>query len=141
MNTRNYGDVKILLVEDDDIDAMGIERAMRKMGLNNQLVRVRDGIEGLELLRSGTIQQPFLMLLDLRMPRMGGLEMLSHIRADEQIQDTIAFVLTTSRSEDEIASAYSKHVAGYIVKSSLSQDMNKLLDFLKTYLQVIEFKR
>lgn len=130
--------VSILLVEDDDVDAKGIERALRKMQLSNPLSRARDGIEALEILRSDAIKKPRVVLLDINMPRMGGLEVLKELRADPALRDTIVFVLTTSSREDEINEAYQNNIAGYIVKTSLSHDFNQLLIFLDQYWTLVK---
>lgn len=141
MGNNNYKEITIFLIEDDDVDAIGIERSMRKMNLLNPIERAKDGVEALEKLRSGAVKKPFVILLDLNMPRMGGLEMLEHLREDDTISDAVVFVLTTSRNDEEITRAYKKNIAGYIVKSSLSQDFNKLLSFLNTYWVLVELPR
>ena len=109
--------ITLLLVEDDDVDAMGVERALEKRRIANTLVRARDGIEALEFLRGGKVARPFLILLDLNMPRMGGLEFIRTVRADPELCDSVVFVLTTSKSDEDLAAAYRAHVAGYMVKS------------------------
>lgn len=139
MIVREHNKTTILLVEDDDVDAMGLERSMRKINFSNPLVRARDGVEALEILRSKRVNKPYIILLDLNMPKMGGLEMLDVLRQDESISDSIVFILTTSRNEEEISIAHKYNVAGYIVKSSLSQDFNKLLEFLGMYCLLMEF--
>lgn len=137
MTDQSYQQVSILLVEDDDIDAMSIERSIKKMRLANPLIRAVDGLEALEVLRNGSITKPLIVLLDLNMPRMGGLEFLEAIRQDEKLSDTVVFVLTTSQTDEEIYAAYKKNIAGYIVKSSLSQDFNQVLKFLDHYWQLV----
>ena len=97
MDERNYKMVSILLVEDDDVDAMGVERALKKLRLANPLFRARDGLQGLEMMRSQKIPRPFLILLDLNMPRMNGLETLREIRRDPALTKSVIFVLTTSK--------------------------------------------
>ncbi|WP_235862832.1 response regulator [Vibrio ruber] len=130
--------VSILLVEDDDIDAMSVERAMRKMQLFNPVIRAIDGIEALEILRAGQVERPFIILLDLNLPRMGGLELLRVIREDEALRDSVIFILTTSNNEEEIAQAYQKNVAGYLVKSSVNQNFDPILAFLEHYWRLVE---
>lgn len=138
MGNHNYKQATILLVEDDDIDAMGVERSLKKMRMANPLVRARDGIEALESLRSGRVQRPFIILLDLNMPRMGGLEFLEVIRQDNDLHNSIVFVLTTSNHDQEIAAAYEKNIAGYIVKSTLNEDFDQLLGFIDHYWRIVE---
>jgi len=130
--------VTLLLVEDDDVDAMGVARALKKRRIANPLLRARDGIEALELLRGGKVPKPFLILLDLNMPRMGGLELIQTLRADEVLNDAVVFVLTTSKSDEDMASAYRAHVAGYIVKSEIGNRFSDLVEMLDAYWQVVE---
>ncbi|WP_038184049.1 response regulator [Vibrio rhizosphaerae] len=138
MRETNHKPVSILLVEDDDIDAMSVQRALHKMQLSNPVIRAIDGIEALEILRQGKIEQPFIVLLDLNLPRMSGLELLSVIRDDKTLKNSIIFVLTTSKREEEIAQAYQHNVAGYIVKSSVNQDFDPVLAFLENYWRLVE---
>jgi len=138
MNQPGYKQASILLVEDDDVDAMGVDRALKKLRLANPMVRARDGIEALELLRSGEVQKPYIILLDLNMPRMGGLEFLELLRNDRQLHKSIVFVLTTSKRDQEIAAAYEKNIAGYIVKTTLNEDFDQLLGFLDHYWRLVE---
>ncbi|NND99145.1 MAG: response regulator, partial [Pirellulaceae bacterium] len=123
--------VTLLVVDDDEVDAQGIERAFRKQKIANPLVFATDGIEALKILRGDdgpTVHRPFLILLDLNMPRMGGLEFLGELRADERLRDSIVFVLTTSDADQDKIAAYEKNVAGYIVKARAGDDFLKLLN-------------
>ncbi len=134
----NYKTVNLLLVEDDDIDAMSITRALKKMRILNPFFRAKDGVEALELLRTSIVTKPLIILLDLNMPRMGGLEMLKALRSDEQLRDCVVFVLTTSKNDEEIMEAYSQNIAGYIVKSTLDRDFNDLIELLDSYWRIVE---
>ncbi len=138
MTENNYKEVSILLVEDDDVDAMGIERAFRKMRIANPLHRAKDGLEGLQMLREQAVTRPYIILLDLNMPRMNGLEMLAEIRKDESLTDAVVFVLTTSRADKDRAAAYREHIADYIVKSSVDSDFTELLQLLNHYWRLVE---
>lgn len=134
----DYNDVAVLLAEDDDIEAEGIRRAFKKMKIKNPIFRVKNGLEALELLRSDVISVPRVVLLDLNMPKMGGLEFLQAIRNDESISDTIIFVFTTSKSEKDMVAAYKKNIAGYIVKSDLDKSLLDLVELLKSYWRAVE---
>src|SRR3984885_10364591 len=90
----------ILLVDDDEIDVMNVRRAFEKGKIENPLFHAGDGIEALEVLRGGTMPpERRLVLLDLNMPRMNGIEFLRELRADPALQSTAVVVLTTSRAE------------------------------------------
>ena len=137
-NERSYDDIKILLVEDDDIDAQGIKRAFKKQNIKNPVIRAKNGVEGLEVLRSGELTKPRIVLLDIQMPKMNGLEFLAELRKDDALKDTVVFVLTTSKSEEDIVAAYKKSIAGYIVKTELDTSFKQLIDLLRSYWQAIE---
>jgi CheY-like chemotaxis protein len=129
--------VNILLVEDDSIDAKAFLRAMQKMKIANPVTHAKDGVEGLELLRSMT--RPNLVILDINMPRMNGLEMLRHIRQDEALHDTIVFVLTTSNDEQDKFEAYNLNVAGYMLKSDMGNSFVRAVSLVENYWRVVEF--
>lgn len=130
--------VNLLLVEDDDVDAMGVTRALQRHRIVNPLIRARDGIEALELLRSGAVPRPYLILLDLNMPRMGGLELMRELRNDPKLSDSVVFVLTTSKSDEDMTAAYRAHVAGYIVKREIGSSFSDLVTMLDAYWQIVE---
>ncbi len=138
MMNNNYKTVSILLVDDDDVDAMGVERALKKLKLANPFYRARDGVEGLEMLRDKEIDQPFLLLLDLNMPRMTGIEMLKVLRSDPDLTGTVVFVLTTSDDDKDKLAAYNEHIAGYIVKTKLDTDFSELMQLLDHYWRLVE---
>lgn len=131
--------VTILLIDDDDVDAMGLERAMRKLKIRNPVVRARDGLEGLALLRDEkAIQRPYQILLDLNMPRMSGIEMLKELRQDPLLSSSVVFVLTTSHDEHDKLAAYEEHVAGYIVKKNVGDGYTRVMEMLDHYWRVVE---
>ena len=141
MNHNYMKTVSILLVEDDDIDAIGIQRSLKSLNLLNPIHRARDGLEALEVLRNDAVARPFIVLLDLNMPRMNGLEYLSAVRSDTSLSDIVVFVLTTSQLDEEISAAYKKNIAGYIVKSSSNQDYKQLIRFLENYWNLVELPK
>ena len=109
--------LNILLVDDDELDVMNVQRAFRKNNIQNPLYVAHDGIEGLAQLRDGTVpDQRRLVLLDLNMPRMGGIEFLRELRADPALRTTTVVVLTTSDEDRDRVEAYNLNVAGYIIK-------------------------
>lgn len=132
--------VTILLVDDDDVDAMGIERALHKLKIANPMVRARDGLEALELLQKpDAIAQPYLILLDINMPRMNGFEFLDHLRKHPYLSSALVFVLTTSNDDQDKMAAYEQHVAGYIVKKKVEDGFVPLIDMLDHYWRIVEF--
>lgn len=132
------GTVSLLVVDDDDIDAAALRRALQKMKLLNPLYRAKDGLEALELLRTGKIPKPYIILLDINMPRMNGLEFLEALRADPELTQSVVFVLTTSKSDEDILAAYREHVAGYLLKQRMDNDFMQVIGLLDHYWRIIE---
>jgi CheY-like chemotaxis protein len=132
-------EITLFLIEDDDVDAMSITRAFNKLCIGNEIIRAADGIEGLELLRSGAVPSPYIILLDLQMPRMNGLEFLNEIRQDPQLEQSIVFVLTTSKSDEDITASYQKNIAGYFVKDQLGDGFLDIVKMLKGYWKIVLF--
>ena len=114
--------VEILLVEDSDADAELIIRALRKSSLVNKVVRLRDGVEAIEFVfREGAFRQrrggqPRLILLDLKMPRLGGIDVLRRLKADERAKLIPVVVLTSSAEEQDVTDSYKLGVNSYLVK-------------------------
>lgn len=135
--------VHILVVEDDEMDAEAIERALEGQRWVAGLVTARNGVEALAALRgsdgSEPLARPYLILLDLNMPRMSGLEFLSHLRADPELADSLVFVLTTSNADRDRKGAYTHNIAGYLVKSRVGEDFGRLAELLGRYAQLILF--
>ena len=138
MNNKDCKEVSILLVDDDDVDAMGVERSLNKLRLANPFHRARDGVEGLEMLRAKDIDQPYLVLLDLNMPRMTGIEMLQALRSDPDLRSTVVFVLTTSDDDKDKVAAYNEHIAGYIVKNKIETGFDEVMQLLNHYWRLVE---
>jgi len=135
--------VNLLLVEDDEVDVQGLKRAFAKSRIGNPITVARDGIEALEFLRGENGRQklakPHLILLDLNMPRMNGLEFLEAIRADDDLKKSIVFMITTSKAEEDKARAYEQHVAGYIVKQDPANTFMQAVALLEHYWKIVEF--
>ena len=126
-----------LIVDDDEVSIMAIRRALERHQLDNPVVEARDGLEALDLLRGGTIGKPFVILLDINMPRMTGLEFLAAIRDDEDFSDSVIFVLTTSDAPQDICAAYSHQVAGYILKEDAYRSIGSAIGLLGTYVSTV----
>jgi len=106
----------ILLVEDDAIDRMTVERALKEIRVTNTLEMVGNGEEALEFLRDPAREQPGIILLDLNMPKMNGIEFLKFVKADESLRRIPVVVLTTSKDEQDRVDSFNLGVAGYMVK-------------------------
>ncbi|MFP8966923.1 response regulator [Pokkaliibacter sp. CJK22405] len=131
LNRHNRSVVTLFLVEDDDVDAESIQRSFEKERIANPIVRANDGMEALEMLRQGQVPSPFVILLDLQMPRMNGIEFLEAIREDPVLDCAVIFVLTTSTAERDITASYDHNIAGYFIKDEAAigfRDVVRLLD-------------
>jgi CheY-like chemotaxis protein len=111
-----HQDRSILLVEDDDIDVMSVRRALRDLKVTNRLYHVENGEEALIYLKNPDNEKPAIILLDINMPRMNGLEFLKKIKQDPDHRQIPIIILTTSRAEMERYESFSTGAAGYMVK-------------------------
>jgi CheY-like chemotaxis protein len=133
-----YKEVTILLIDDDDVDVMGVKRALQKLKILNPIIRARDGIEGLALLRDGNVTRPYIVLLDINMPRMNGLDMLAELRNDPALSSSVVFILTTSKADEDKFTAYQQHVAGYIIKNQVGDGFLRVVEMLNHYWRIVE---
>lgn len=131
-------DIVLFLIEDDDIDAEGIERAFKANKIINPIVRANDGQEALELLETETFKNPFVILLDLNMPRMGGLEFLQNLRRHPIHSKAMVFVLTTSSADRDIASSYDEHISGYFIKSEMDSEFFEIAKLFNGYWKIVK---
>lgn len=134
--------INILLVEDDEVDVMNVKRAFMKNNLTNPIYHAGNGIEALQFLRGESdVQIPFprIVLLDLNMPRMGGIEFLQEIRKDERLRNLSVFVMTTSNEDKDKVDAYNLNVAGYILKPLSMESFVSAVAILKNYWTLCEY--
>jgi CheY-like chemotaxis protein len=131
--------LNILLVEDDQVDVMNVKRAFDKNRIANPLYVAGDGIEAMELLKAGRIpRERRIILLDLNMPRMNGIEFLRALRADPDLARTPVVVLTTSDDERDRIDAYNLNVAGYLLKPVTFVNFVEVMAALNKYWTLVE---
>lgn len=129
----------ILLVEDDQIDQMNVKRAFERNKIMNPLYIAENGLEALEMLRDGRVpDERRLILLDLNMPKMNGIEFLKSLRADPDLGHTPVVVLTTSNDEEDKVNAYDLNVAGYLLKPVTFSNFVELTAALNKYWTLVE---
>jgi CheY-like chemotaxis protein len=132
----------IVLVDDDDGDARAVVRAFSKAKIGNQIVRAVDGMEALDMLKGANGKTkpapPVIMLVDLNMPRMNGIQLVQALRDDERLQRSIVFILTTSKRDEDKTAAYDLHVTGYIAKATAGEDFLNLVTLIDTYGCIVE---
>jgi CheY-like chemotaxis protein len=141
-NSPNKRPATLLLVEDDEVDLLAIERGFRQHKIANDVVTAKDGLDALQILRGGPdrppLPRPYLILLDLNMPRMNGFELLTALRQDPELQSSVVFVLTTSKSDEDRARAYASHVAGFIVKADAGRSFLAAIELVDHYWKIVE---
>ncbi|MGJ8595971.1 response regulator [Sulfitobacter sp.] len=135
-------EMNILLVEDNDLEVAILERSMKKMDLSNSLMRARDGLEALDFLKENLVTQelpyPFVILLDINMPRMNGHEFLAELRATEDLKASQVYVFTTSDSKKDVNQAYRNNANGYIVKPDSTSELTDILKALREFWSICE---
>ena len=119
----------ILLIEDDDVDVMTVERVFRDLKIANQLVSTSNGEQALEYLRTNGNKKPCVILLDLNMPKMNGTEFLKIVKTDEALKKIPVVVLTTSSQQQDVVESFKLGAAGYMVKSV---DYGKFVETIRT---------
>ncbi|MGK7935121.1 MAG: response regulator [Xenococcaceae cyanobacterium] len=136
--------INILLVEDDEVDVMNVKRAFKKYKITNPLYLAGNGLEALDMLRSQDGKPPQvpadrrLILLDLNMPKMNGLEFLHALREDKNLKRTPVIVLTTSDEDKDRIEAYNLNVAGYILKPVTFTNFAEVMVALNKYWTLCE---
>jgi CheY-like chemotaxis protein len=108
--------ISIMLVEDDQIDVMTVKRAFKEISITNPVIVCGNGIEALDYLRKPENKIPGIILLDLNMPKMNGIEFLTEIKQDQKLKLIPVVVLTTSKEEQDKVETYKLGVAGYMIK-------------------------
>ena len=135
--------IKILLVEDDEVDVMNVKRAFKKNNVTNPLYTAGNGIEALEFLNSeyktNPHDYPRIVLLDLNMPKMGGIEFLRELRNNDHLKNISVFVMTTSNEDNDKIDAYNLNVAGYILKPLSMDQFMSVVSTLSNYWKLCEF--
>ena len=131
--------LNILLVDDDEIDVMTVKRAFAKANITNKLFIATDGVQALEMLRGGEVPAGRrLMLLDLNMPRMSGIELLREIRSDPVLHAMTVIVLTTSNEDRDRVDAFQLNVAGYLLKPVTFHAFAEVMATLNKYWTLME---
>jgi len=131
--------LNILLVEDDEVDVMNVRRAFERNNVSNPLFVAGNGLEALEMLRGDRLpRERRLILLDLNMPKMNGIEFLEALRADPELASTPVVVLTTSNDDQDKIDAYNFNVAGYLLKPVTFSNFCERMAALDKYWTLVE---
>lgn len=119
----------ILIVEDDQVDVLTLKRAFRDLAINNRMEVMGNGEAALGYLNNHKSKLPGLIILDLNMPVMGGLEFLKEVKKDDSLKAIPIVVLTTSRDDTDKLESFRRGIAGYMVKPV---DYNQFLTLVRT---------
>lgn len=134
--------ISIMLVEDDLVDQMNVQRAFKKNNMKNPLVIANNGLEALNMLKGRgcdkLVPLPQIILLDINMPKMNGIEFLREIRKDEELKSIPVFIMTTSNEDSDRINAYNLNVAGYILKPLNFEKFVSAVGTLNSYWKIIE---
>ena len=128
----------ILLLEDDDLDAMILTRALRTLNVRNEIIRAEDGEKGLSYLLNDNSVRPYLILLDLNMPKMNGLEFLKKVKNDPKLRMIPIVVITTSERPPDIDASFENGASGYMIKNP---EFKQFVEILKTTEQYWRFSK
>jgi CheY-like chemotaxis protein len=123
----------ILLVEDDRVDVLTVKRAFRDIPIAQKLDVVNNGEEALEYLRNSQNETPYLILLDLNMPKMNGIELLQVIKNDDELKLIPVVVLTSSKEKKDKLDSYNWGVAGYVLKPVGYQEFIEVMKTIDHY--------
>lgn len=123
----------VLLVEDDDVDAMTVKRALKDRQISNPLIHPRDGGEALRYLNDPANKKPGIIFLDLDMKGIDGFEFLQNIKSDDKLKKIPVVVLTVSRNADDVSRSFELGAAGYIVKPSDYKEFVKMIETIQKY--------
>jgi CheY-like chemotaxis protein len=135
--------INILLVEDDHVDVMNMQRALKNNNINHTLHIAFNGVEALHMLK-GTggkpkiVPAPSIILTDINMPKMNGIEFIKELRNDDEFRSTGVFVLTTSNDSNDKREAYNLNVAGYILKPLSFEKFVHTINILSSYWKICE---
>lgn len=132
--------LKILLIEDDMIEVMKMNRALTSLNLPHKITEANNGEEALALLQNKDVL-PDIILLDLNMPKINGIEFLSVLKHDETLKYIPTIVLTTSNNEKDLIECYKIGIAGYVLKPLKYEEYVSKIDKLLAYWSVNELKK
>ncbi|MFT5833047.1 MAG: CheY-like chemotaxis protein [Cognaticolwellia sp.] len=123
----------VLLVEDDRVDAMTVKRAIRQIKMHHPLIHAENGEEALEYLNNSSNEKPWIILLDLNMPKMNGIEFLQVAKKNDAFKSIPVVVLTTSKEQQDRIETFKFGVAGYMVKPVDYSQFVEMMQAIKMY--------
>ena len=131
--------LKILLIEDDMIEVMKLNRSISSLKLNHKIIEANNGEDALKLLLQKD-NLPDIILLDLNMPKINGIEFLSILKKDDTLKYIPTIILTTSNNQKDLISCYELGIAGYVLKPLKYEDYVSKIEKLLAYWSINELK-
>ena len=131
----------ILLIEDDMVDIMTVKRAIRELRIQNPLHVARNGEEGIKYLITHKERLPFIILLDINMPRMNGIEFLKIVKQNRLLRTIPIIILTTSKEEQDRYDSFDLGISGYMVKPVDYPQFVNLIQTINAYWSLSELPR
>lgn len=136
--------INFMLVDDDEIDIKDIQRTFKKNKINNPVHIATNGVDALNKLLGLNGEKkikptPKIIILDINMPKMNGIEFMKNIRTNKKLKSLLVFILTTSNSEKDKIDAYNLNAAGYIVKPFQVSEFMEMISSLHHYWNLLEF--
>lgn len=128
--------MNVLFIEDDMIETMKLQRAISKFQSKHKIIEAKNGEEALDILKGGNL--PEIILLDLNMPRMSGIEFLTILKSDDRLKYIPTIILTTSENRDDLLKCFEIGIAGYIIKPLKYEDYEIKLRKVFDYWEVSE---
>lgn len=128
--------MKVLFIEDDMIESMKMQRAISKLQYKHTIVEAKNGEEALEILQRGDL--PDIILLDLNMPRMSGIEFLGVLKSDERLKYLPTVILTTSENRADLMECFKIGIAGYVIKPLKYEDYESKIKKVFDYWEISE---
>jgi CheY-like chemotaxis protein len=128
----------LLLVEDDDVDAMTVTRAFTKLNIPNEIIRMPDGEAAADYLQKECQDLPCLIITDINMPRMDGIEFLTRVKSDTGLKAIPVLVLTTSREQIDVMRSFTAGAAGYMIKPVDYTEFVEIVRTIENYWQISE---
>jgi CheY-like chemotaxis protein len=125
----------ILIVEDDELDVISVQRTLSKFDMNCELLTAYNGKEALAMLQKADAVKPDLVLLDINMPKMNGIEFLKAVRANEQLKDLRIFIMTTSADSADLQATQQLGISGYMIKPLNYTDNSKRSDAMDAFVE------
>ncbi len=125
--------LSFLLIEDDEIERLKFQRVISKLNFDHKIIEAKNGEEALEILENGTSQLPDIILLDLNMPKMNGIEFLSILKNHVHYKYLPAIVLSTSNNHEDLLECYKLGIAGYFVKPLKYADYAIKIEYMVNY--------